>query len=367
MEASQIITKARAAMILEAPFFGTLALKLKIKEASDKVKTCATDMKHIFYNSKYVKKISKQELMGVAAHEVMHCVGNHSERRQNREPELWNVACDYAINPIVINSGFILPEGALIDKKYENQTPEHIYAILKKENPGHEPCTWGLVLDTYTGDGESAAKIEADWQVAVSAATEVARQAGKLPGDIEHFVKDIIKPRVDWRSALWPFCTAIAQDDYSYKKFHRAYIAEELFLPSLMSETCGELALILDSSWSCQNYWDMFLNEFRSIHSELRPEKLHIITIDTDVQNHVVVEGQDEWPNVAVKGGGGTRFSPAFDYINNELPNIEAAVYLTDMECDDFGEQPNYPVLWVSTTADEAPWGQTTQIMLEDS
>ena len=128
MEASQIITKARAAMILEAPFFGTLALKLAIKEASEKVETCATDMKHIFYNSKYVLKISKQELMGVAAHEVMHCVGNHAGRRQNREHQLWNIACDYAINPIVINSGVILPDGALIDPKYKNKTSEHIYS-----------------------------------------------------------------------------------------------------------------------------------------------------------------------------------------------------------------------------------------------
>ena len=366
MEASQIIVKARAAMILEAQFFGTLALKLKIREEDKKVDTCGTDGEHLFYNSSYIKKRSKHELMGVLAHEVMHCVGNHSGRRQNREHKLWNIACDYAINPIVIKSGFILPEGVLIDPKYEDQTPEHIYTLLKQENPDHEPCTWGLVLDPSTKDGKSVAQLEADWQVAVTAAVQQAKDAGKLPGHLQHFVKDIIKPRVDWRSALWPFCTSMAKEDYSYKKFNRAYIAEDLFLPSLQNESCGELALIIDSSHSCKSYWDIFINEFRAIHAELLPEKLHIITIDTEIQSHIEVNAYDEWPEITIKGGGGTRFKPAFDYINEKLPNIEAAVYLTDLECSDYGDEPYYPALWVSTTNRTAPWGQTTQILLEE-
>ncbi|MGB1973343.1 MAG: DUF2201 family putative metallopeptidase [Vibrio toranzoniae] len=367
MEAIQTIIKSRAAMILEAQFFGTLALKLKIVEENKECDSCGTDGENLFYNESYIKKQTKRELMGVLAHEVMHCVGNHSGRRQNRDPKLWNVACDYAINPIVIKSGFILPEGVLIDSKYENQTPEHIYALLQTENPGHEPCTWGHVLDRPANSKQSAAELEASWQVAVTAAVQQAKDAGKLPGHLEQFVKDIVKPRVDWRSELWPFCTAIARDDYSYKKYNRAYIAEDLFLPSLMSESCGELALIIDSSLSCKKYWDMFSNEFRAIHAELKPDKLHILTVDTKVQNHIVVEANDEWPNIAIKGGGGTKFKPAFDFINKELPDVEAAVYLTDLESYDFGDQPNYPTLWVSTTGDEAPWGKTTQIMLEES
>jgi predicted metal-dependent peptidase len=34
----------------------------------------------------------------VMAHEFLHVGLRHDERQQGRDPFLWNVACDYAIN-----------------------------------------------------------------------------------------------------------------------------------------------------------------------------------------------------------------------------------------------------------------------------
>jgi predicted metal-dependent peptidase len=90
-----------------------------------------------------------------------------------------------------------------------------------------------------------------------------------------------------------------------------------------------------------------------------------ILHVDTEVAHVDEVSPDDEFPKTPVKGGGGTAFSPAFDYINEHHPDVEAAVYLTDLESHDFGDQPPYPVLWVSTERHEAPWGQTTYIQLE--
>ena len=132
----------------------------------------------------------------------------------------------------------------------------------------------------------------------------------------------------------------------------------------MLNESAGHVAVIIDSSGSCADYWEQFLGEMSAIHSELRPSQMTIIHCDYDVAHVDEVDPEDQFPMTPVKGGGGTAFKPAFDYINENHPEVEAAVYLTDLESHDFGDEPPYPVLWVSTERHEAPWGQTCYIQL---
>tara|TARA_B100000902_G_scaffold398804_1_gene466967 strand:+ start:1852 stop:2967 length:1116 start_codon:yes stop_codon:yes gene_type:complete len=367
--ANGLMLKARAQLLLDEPFFGTLSLRLKLVIDDSKDMTMATDGVHLYFNPKWVSKIDNLERKGVVAHEVMHCGLNHSTRRQNRDPKLWNAACDFAINGILIKMGFILPAGGLHDPKYDGMSAEEIYPLLV-ENPPPKIPDWGGVLDAPTSGltGTSPAMLESEWQVAVTSAAEVAKQAGKMPEYLQEFVRDIIKPVVDWRSVLWPFFTSRCNDEYSWRKPNRAYIGEDEYLPSLYNERVGTIAIINDSSGSTKNYWQMFISEMAAVHSMLQPEKIIILHCDTEVKKESVqvIEAEDEFPQEnSMHGGGGTRFAPAFRYLDEHYPDIEAAVYLTDLESDDFGPEPAYPVLWVSTERDEAPWGETTYIQLE--
>ena len=366
MSAESDMLKARAQLLMDQPFFGTLALKLKLVQDDDNCETAATDGTRLVYNSKFIGKLDTVTRKGLIAHEVMHCVFNHMTRRQQRDPKLWNIATDYAINLHLLDCGFVLPEGGLVDKQYKDMSADAIYNKLDKDNPPKQ-CPWGMVMDAGAGQVQSGsnAAMESDWQVAVTQAAEVAKQAGKLPGQMERFIQDIVKPVVDWRSVLWPFCTSLTRDDYSWRKPHRAYISEDEYLPSMLSESAGEIAVIIDSSGSCEDYWEQFLGEMSAIHSELRPSQMTIIHCDYNVAHVDEVDPDDEFPTTSIKGGGGTAFKPAFDYINENHPEVEAAVYLTDLESDDFGNEPPYPVLWVSTERHDAPWGQTTYIQLE--
>jgi len=365
MSAESDMLKARAQLLMDQPFFGALALRLKLVQDDENCETAATDGVRLIYNSKFIEKLDTITRKGLIAHEVMHCVFNHMTRRQQRDHKLWNIATDYAINNHLIDSGFVLPEGGLVDKQYDGMNAEAIYANLDHENPPKQ-CPWGMVLDAGAGQLESGsnAALESEWQVAVTQAAEVAKRAGKLPGGMTRFIEDIIKPVVDWRTVLWPFCTALTNDDYSWRKPNRAYISEDEYLPSMLTEGAGHLALIIDTSGSCSLYWEQFLSEMAAIHSELRPTQLTILHVDTQVAHVDEVMPDDIFPKQDIKGGGGTAFSPAFDYINEHYPDVEAAVYLTDLESHDFGDEPPYPVLWVSTERHEAPWGQTTYITL---
>jgi len=55
-------------------------------------------------------------------------------------------------------------------------------------------------------------------------------------------------------------------------------------------------------------------------------------------------------------------FSPAIKYVKEHLPNIVAIIYMTDLECNDFGEQPSCPVLWITTQKGEAPYGEIIEM-----
>jgi len=357
MSAESAMLKARAQLLMDQPFFGTLAIKLKLV-ADPEVKTAATDGTRLLYAPDFVSKLDPIKLRGLIAHEVMHCVFNHMTRRQERDPKIWNSACDFAINNHLVSSGFVLPDGALLSKDYEDMTAEEIYNRIKDDAP--KPCAWGMVLDSGAGtiNSGSSAALESEWQVAVTQAAEVARQRGKLPAHLAEFIADIVDPLVDWRSVLWPFCQSLVNDDYTWRKPNRAYISEDEYLPSMHNEAAGHLVIVSDSSGSCINEYQQFMSEMAAIHSDLTPEKVTILHVDTMVQYTKEVERYDQFPIDEMRGGGGTRFSPAFDWINEHAPDADAVVYLTDLESDDFGEAPYYPVLWVSTNRKlTAPFG----------
>lgn len=363
------VIKARSAMLMDAPFFGTLALKLKLKE-DDAVKTAATDGRCFFYGAKFITQQTQQQLRGLFAHEVMHCVLNHHTRRGSRKQEAWNVACDYAINPLLIKAGFILPDGALNDPQYHDMSAEQIYNLIVDDYP--EPQIWGAVFDAESGEGtDSAAAIEADWQIAVTQAAQVAKERGKLPGCIEDMIQDIVKPLVDWRTVLWPFFSSMVNTDYSWRKPHRAYISEDEYLPSMFTEACGPIAICNDTSGSTSDYQEQFFGELNAVVSDLQPEKVVVVQTDYEVQKAFELDHGDrlEPCHQEVKGYGGTAFTPTFEYLHEHHSDIEAIVYLTDLETSekDFQEAMRYstcPVLWVTPNKLTAPFGTTVQITI---
>jgi predicted metal-dependent peptidase len=125
------LTKARVQLLFQQPFFATLCLRLTLIPAA--VSTMATNGKVIYYSPAFVDALTQEELQGVLAHEVLHCALAHHCRRGVRRPRLWNVAADYAINPIVLQNGLSLPAGALIRPEYDGLSAEEIYSRLEQE------------------------------------------------------------------------------------------------------------------------------------------------------------------------------------------------------------------------------------------
>src|SRR5580693_4258072 len=126
------VQKARTALVLDHPFFGSLLFRLKGRECRS-IQTMATDGVSLFYNPDFVETLNAATLAGTLAHEVMHPALHHHVRRSGRDPKRWNVACDFAINPLLVDAGLSLPDGVLLDDRFRAMSAEQIYNLLETE------------------------------------------------------------------------------------------------------------------------------------------------------------------------------------------------------------------------------------------
>ena len=384
------IQKARTALLLDHPFFGSLLCRLSGQECRS-IATMATDGISLFYNPAFVDTLSSATLCGVLAHEVMHPALHHHLRRSGRSVRRWNEACDYAINLILLGDGLSLPEGVLVDDRFRGISAERIYNILCVESavasrkldrdsalPGIADASHpnlesgsgqcfapvsdggvGQVIDAPSGadmrDPEEQAR---EWSIAVSQSTSVAKQAGKLPSGVARALEGIVKASVDWREMLRRLWSDTVLADYSWVRPNRRHIWAGLYLPGVVREGVGEIAIAVDCSGSLSaRHLGLFEAEVCSILDGQRPQRVHVLYFDSVVQKvDTYIAG--EQVRLSPVGGGGTHFEPCFEWLHEHGIAPQTLIFLTDLYGSFPLSAPPYPVLWASTGSQEAPFGQ---------
>lgn len=359
MQTEVKLKKAKIQLLMEQPFFASLVLRLKY-EADTKTKTAITDGKTVWYNPEYIDGLNIDELKGVLVHEVMHISMLHHTRRKHRENTKWNHATDYAINPIIKQSGLTLPENAIIDYAYAGKSAESIYELLPTTNNENDGGT-GDVTDPPAGT--NLQQEEADVKQALAQAAMIAEKRGAMPGHLKRLVDEIIQPKVNWKEVLNRFLTEVTKNDYSWKKPSPRFLHCNLYLPTLESDGNGDIILIVDTSGSINHVTiNQFAAEVADIASTFKIP-LKILYVDAELQYI-----QDIDPDDPIKleplGGGGTDFRPGFTYINDNDLTPKAIVYLTDGCCHLFPDSPDFPVLWaqIGEYSFNPPFGEVISI-----
>src|ERR1700757_4250599 len=98
---------SRTRLVLNHPFFGALALRIKFTEETlGRTRTMCTDGRETFYHKPYLSSLSDEDLDFWVAHATLHAAFQHHTRRGKRDFIRWNHAGDYAINPILVAAGF---------------------------------------------------------------------------------------------------------------------------------------------------------------------------------------------------------------------------------------------------------------------
>ncbi|MGH0003164.1 vWA domain-containing protein [Pseudovibrio ascidiaceicola] len=381
MNALDHITKARAKLILQQPFFGCLALFLTPEE-EEGLGTMATDGKTLFYDPVWPTFLSEQELMGVLAHEVMHVALEHIIRRGNRDSKRWDMACDYAINPELLAGGFKLPKSGLHRKEFEGLSAESIYTHLEAEEQPHsgkqqqessglddDPGRCGAVRDAAASHDKAGLEAtRADIQAKVRQAAMLARKAagGNLGDGVERLIKQITCPRIDWRDVLHQFINDRVEQDYSWQRPNRRYMQHGIIVPDLVADGITHVVVAVDTSGSINNRaLEAFTSEISEACETGALSRLTILHADTGVHKVEEFEGGDP---VTIKpvGGGGTDFVNTFKWIEDNAEDAAAVIYFTDLEVRNFGEEPHCPVLWAvwgderrfDELADRTPFGE---------
>jgi predicted metal-dependent peptidase len=413
------IARQRTELVLSQPFFGALALRLNVRE-DPSAKTFWVDGETLGYNPTYLESLSDLEVRGVVAHEVLHVANGHCWRQGARDRDRWNDACDYAINPIVLSSGMVLPKGALVDARYTGKSAEEIYGLLTQEAnekqqksppkqppqqqqpqsqqpqpgpngpprpddkqapkpggqdgaaPGQSPSDQaarpGSFGEVRPFKGPDKPVKEAEWKVAVTQAAKAAAMRGKLPGDLQAMAREAVRPVVDWRAVLHRFAQQSSPSDYSFAMPNRRYLHLGFYLPALHTPAIGDAVFVRDSSGSVFDETQaQFDAEILAVFHSLKPARLIVMDCDTRVTQVQIFERGDSPEIKPVRGGGGTAFVDPFNRVAQDGLNPAFLVYLTDMDGRFPTVAPHYPVLWASTTpltrARKAPFGETMEVI----
>jgi predicted metal-dependent peptidase len=366
-QAARALAAARCRLVLgqdaKSAFFATLALRL-VAGADWRIDTLATDGRRLSYRPDFVTTLTTDELLGVVAHEVLHNALAHHARRDWREPRRWNVACDLAVNPLLLDAGFVLPASRLLpgEGAYRDLPPgksaEEYYRLLPDEGGGNErreqeqgqdeqdPGGCGGVRDSGAGSPAEARQSQADWEVAVAQAQQVARQRGRLPAGLARLIEGVLQPKVDWRQVLREFLSRLARNDYSWSPPNRRLLHQGLYLPGLRSEELGEVVLSVDTSGSIgTEELARFAAEVQAI-LETFDCSLTVLYHDAEIQKTQCWRSGDGPIRLEPAGGGGTSHVCVFDWLEREGEQASCIVCLTDLYTEFPLYAPNVPVLW---------------------
>lgn len=348
-------------MLLDSPFFGQLALRLELVEDPSRP-TAWTDGSRLGYCPEFAAQLTMPQLIGLVAHEVMHCAMGHPWRRGGREHSRWNEAADRVINPILRDSGFELPPGGVFEYRpgHKGKATEWVYEHLPQKPPASKWC-WGVVVDA---GGNPIG--EAEWKEAMIQAAHAAASVGKLPASLQRLVGEALKPKVPWRAILRRFVQEASRVDYSWSVPNRRYAHAGLYLPSLRSPEMGPIAVGVDTSGSIDlPLLRQFVSELRAVIEEARPLRTHVYWADCKVHKSECWERDDVLGEIQPVGGGGTDFRPVFDAVT-QLPEPPVCViYLTDLAGTFPSNPPEFPVLWATPTTSApvpVPFGEVVEI-----
>jgi len=333
-EASKRIVQTTVQMAIGGEiFFGSLALRYEW-QADKACPTMATDGRRFYYNPDFVLSINQEELKAVIIHEIMHVALMHPLRIKGHDHRRANIAMDFAINILIRDCGYRLPSMALLDNRYAGMAWEQIYKLLpQQQQKQNQPSNGqgqgqgqpsqdqgqgqgqqqrdysnGDVLSAG-GTAEERADLEQQIMTTVAQAEQTARVAGKMPGALRDLLVQVREPEEDYRYLFQKFMAPIFPVDYTWQR--------------------------------------------------------HLLYCDTTVYKHEMFKpGQPMDVSEFQAQRGGTRFRPVFDYSSEHDLKPKAFVYLTDMECDDFGPDPGVPVLWfqVGNHKSRPPFGEVIRL-----
>lgn len=391
MTPAERVTKAIIMLQKKRPFFAYILMHFEA-EQSESIPTFAVNKYgHLYFNAEFVEKQTNDQLQYILCHEALHIAKGDFFRVGARNPMIWNIASDCAINHMCNQEGMtppsdgIIPDGKgvveIAGKKYkiDGLAAEEIYDILiedipqitvhvnskngeegESNTPGHGGFDVHLEGDkddkgesTGEGGGGSGESIESSaaaaaaankWKKVTVEAATVARQKGNLPGFAEELIEGLLNPKIDWRTRLKSLVTDEIPMDYTNRRPGRSFYGTGAWCPQVLRENIN-LFISIDCSGSTSGDRERFVSECVGIMGAHAQIKARLICWDTDVSEANDIEVTSNTPDKIAKLNlrdisGGTEFSAYADYIERKGYTSRMHIVLTDGYIE---EKPRVP------------------------
>jgi predicted metal-dependent peptidase len=389
-EVREKLITARVGLLLRASFFGNLATRLKLVNADEWCSTAATDGRHFYYNSRFIQMLRPREIEFLFGHEVLHCVYDHFGRRGDRDPQLFNIANDFAVNADLIKHRVgekITTVPCLHDPKYDGMSSEEIYDILyeKADKIDIGDLLNKLIDEHLDGDGDSDGDGKGDQEgkgkgrpqlsaadrqaikdeikEAMLAAAQTTDGAGNIPAGVMRMIKELTEPQMNWRELLRMNLESTIKSDYTWMRPSRRGWHMDAVMPGRKNDEMIDIAIAIDTSGSIgEKMLKDFLGEIQGIMDSFPAYKIHIVSFDTDTYNPVQYDSDnlDSIVDYEPAGGGGTDFDAIYRYLKNEDIQPRRLVVFTDgYPFGSWGDENYCDATWIlhGTTSIVPPWG----------
>lgn len=389
-EFNTLISRTRSVLTLEHPFFGVLSFGMDhiLDDTIDPPTACVNGMT-VRYHPEFVASLTKDEMLFLVAHECMHPMLDHIGRLKGREPRRWNIACDIVVNHYLQSDGIgRMPRDGVVDADLYAKAGgvvEAIYDLLPSDeqdgddgddgdggsdpgNPsgpsgsGRQP-TKHKQMDAMEEGDTSTAELDSKWKPLLTQARNAAKAAGKLSGLVQRLVDQAVVTPPDWRTLMADWMTRVTMGDQrTWSRPSRRMAAAGMYRPSTYDQVVGEVVIAVDCSGSVSpDMLNMFMAHVTALCGEVMPKRIHMMYFHDTVFR---VDTYDSAEDIVIdiRESGGTAFAPIFKRIDDMGIEPVCCVVLTDLYCDIYGQQPDYPVLWASTTDTTAKWGRTIRI-----
>jgi len=361
--AEERITQSRVRLLLTKPFFGNLAVRLRIQDASDWLPTAATDGRHFFFNREFVNRLTDPMLDFLVGHEVLHMVFDHMTSVGDRDKQVYNMAADYNINMTLVEQKIgdpitseMLNGGEMcLDWKYQGMNSYEIYDKLIEDGVKGQSMDVHIEISDGDGeDGESAGKdgpgqmteeerkaLADEIKQAAIAASQAA--GGDVPDQVKRMINELTAPKMDWRDVLRVNLESSLKNDFTFMRPSKR--SSEVIFPGMNKDEELNIAVALDTSGSIsQEMLRDFLSEVEGIMDQYTSYKIHVVQFDTRVY------GEDEFTSddgrsmseYELQGGGGTDFRAVFNHLEEEGIEPDQLVMFTDGYPWDSWGNPDY-------------------------
>jgi predicted metal-dependent peptidase len=375
-DARERLVTARIALLLRHSFFGNLATRLKLINADDWCGTAATDGQKFYYNSRFIMMLKPKEVEFLVGHEVLHVVYDHIDRRGTRDPQIWNIANDYAVNADLKRhkvGEFIRTVPCLYEQKYDGKTSEEIYDDLMKnvQKINIEDLIDQLIDDHMDsddegdedGDGKQEGKgkrpkmsqeererMRQEIKQAIINAAQSAN-AGELPLGVQRLIKDVTDPQMPWRELIQTNLTSAIRTDYSWMRPSRRGWHMDAVMPGMTPGEEIDVVVSIDMSGSIsEKQAQAFLGEIGGMMEAFDGYKVHVFCFDTETYNpqDFSSENMDTIDTYEPQGGGGTDFDVIFSYLK-EVGNVpkRLIVFTDGYPCGSWGDPDYCDTTWI--------------------